>query len=79
MDKDLEGESERVFKYLQGSDGKARPEKVVITACALQIFKILLTGIAIFFSQPVADAEVPADVAREFDSGKPWPISGLVR
>jgi hypothetical protein len=32
-----------------------------------------------YFSQPVAEAEVPADVAREFDSGKPWPISGLVR
>ena len=31
------------------------------------------------FSQPVAEAEVPADVALEFDSGKPWPISGLVR
>ena len=31
------------------------------------------------FPQPVAEAEVPADVALEFDSGKPWPISGLVR
>ena len=31
------------------------------------------------FFQPVAEAEVPADVALEFDSGKPWPISGLVR
>ena len=31
------------------------------------------------FSQPVAEAKVPADVARELDSGKSWPISGLVR
>ena len=31
------------------------------------------------FSQPVAEAEVPADVALEFNSGKPWPIGGLVR
>ena len=31
------------------------------------------------FSQPVVEAEIPADVALEFDSGKPWPISGLVR
>ena len=31
------------------------------------------------FSQPVAEAEVPADVASEFIFGKPWPISGLVR
>ena len=30
------------------------------------------------FSQPVAEAEVPADVASEFIFGKPWPISGLV-
>ena len=32
-----------------------------------------------FFLQPVADDEVPADVASEFIFGKPWPISGLVR
>ena len=31
------------------------------------------------FSQPVAEAEVPADVASEFNFGKPWHISGLVR
>ena len=31
------------------------------------------------FSQPVAEAEVPADVALEFDSGKLWPIASLVR
>ena len=31
------------------------------------------------FSQPVAEDEVPADVASEFIFGKPWPISGLVR
>ena len=31
------------------------------------------------FSQPAAEAEVPADVASEFNFGKPWPISGLVR
>ena len=31
-----------------------------------------------FFLQPVADDEVPADVASEFIFGKPWPISGLV-
>ena len=30
------------------------------------------------FTQPVAEAEVPADVASEFIFGKPWPISGLV-
>ena len=30
------------------------------------------------FSQPVAEAEVMADVASEFIFRKPWPISGLV-
>ena len=30
------------------------------------------------FSQIVPEAEVPANVALEFDSGKPWPIASLV-
>ena len=30
------------------------------------------------FSQIVPEAEVPANVALEFDSGKPWPIVSLV-
>ena len=30
------------------------------------------------FSQIVPEAEVPANAALEFDSGKPWPIASLV-
>ena len=30
------------------------------------------------FSSPLDDAEVPADVFRDFDSGRPWNVHGLV-
>ena len=39
---------------------------------------LLLSGIATFFSQPSVEPEVPADVAQEFDSGRPVPIASLV-
>ena len=45
--------------------------------CGAASVCLLLTGTATF-SQPVAEDEVPADVASEFIFGKPWPISGLV-
>ena len=47
--------------------------------CGAASVCLLLTGIAAFSFSQFAEAEVPADVALEFDSGKPWPISGLVR
>ena len=40
-----------------------------------EVFLSLMLG----FSQPVDEAEVPEDIVSEFNFGKPWPISGLVR
>jgi hypothetical protein len=31
------------------------------------------------FSQPLADTDIPVDVASDFDSGKPWRFTDLVR
>ena len=31
------------------------------------------------FSQPLADTDVPLDVARDFDSGRPWLFTNLVQ
>ena len=31
------------------------------------------------FSQPLADTDVPVDVARDFDSGRPWLFTDLVQ
>ena len=50
-----------------------------VYVCGAASVCLLLTGIAAFSFSQFAEAEVPADVALEFDSGKPWPISGLVR
>ena len=31
------------------------------------------------FSQALADTDIPEDVATEFDSGRPWHLTDLVR